>query len=89
MAAGKVISTSPAAGKKIDKSGVVTVVVSKGKEEDQQIEVPAITGKTEAKAKELLKAAGLASGQASQEFSDTVDEGNIISQSPKAGHQGE
>ena len=85
VAAGKVISTSPAAGKKIDKSGVVTVVVSKGKEEDQQIEVPAITGKTEAKAKELLKAAGLASGQASQEFSDTVDEGNIISQSPKAG----
>ncbi len=85
VAAGKVISTSPAAGKKIDKSGVVTVVVSKGKEEEQQIEVPAITGKTEAKAKELLKAAGLASGQASQEFSDTVEEGQIISQSPKAG----
>ena len=85
VAAGKVISTSPVAGKKIDKSGVVSVVVSKGKEEDQKIEVPAITGKTEAKAKELLKAAGLASGQASQEFSDTVDEGNIISQSPKAG----
>lgn len=85
VAAGKVISTSPAAGKKIDKSSVVTVVVSKGKEEEQQVEVPTITGKTEAKAKELLKAAGLASGQASQDFSDTVEEGAIISQSPKAG----
>lgn len=85
VAAGKVISTSPAAGKKIDKSSVVTVVVSKGKEKDQQVEVPTITGKTEDKAKELLKGAGLASGQASQDFSDTVEEGNIISQSPKAG----
>lgn len=85
VAEGKVISTSPAAGKKIDKSSVVTVVVSKGKEADQQVEVPTITGKTESKAKELLKAAGLASGQASQEYSDTVDEGNIISQSPSAG----
>lgn len=85
VAAGKVISTSPAAGKKIDKSSVVTIVVSKGKEEDQQVEVPTITGKTEDKARELLKAAGLASGQASQDFSDTVEEGTIISQSPKAG----
>ncbi len=85
VAEGKVISTSPASGKKVDKSSVVKVVVSKGKEEDQQVEVPTITGKTEAKAKELLKSAGLASGTATQEYSDTVDEGNIISQNPKAG----
>lgn len=61
VAAGKVISTSPASGKKIDKSSVVKVIVSKGKEEEdeKEIEVPTLTGKTEAKAKELLKAAGL------------------------------
>ena len=86
VAAGKVISTSPAFGKKIDKSSVVKVIVSKGKEEEdeKEIEVPTLTGKTEAKAKELLKAAGLSAG-ASQDYSDTVEEGSIISQSPEAG----
>lgn len=85
VAEGKVISTSPASGKKVDKSSVVKVVVSKGKEADQQIEVPTLTGQTEAKAKELLKSAGLTSGTVTQEYSDSVDEGKVISQSPKAG----
>lgn len=85
VAAGKVISTSPAAGKKIERSSVVQVVVSKGKEEDAQIEVPDIRNSSESSAKQKLSDKGLASGTVTQEFSDSVEEGKVISQNPSAG----
>lgn len=85
VAAGKVISTSPKAGKKIDKSSVVNMVVSKGPEDEAEISVPKIIGLSEADAKAKLKEAKLASGTVSQDFSDTVEEGKVISQSVKEG----
>jgi len=86
VAAGKVVATSPKAGKKIDKSSVVNLVVSKGPEAGR-VTVPKLIGLTEAKAKEALKQAGLTSGTVTQAFSDTVEEGKIISQSVKEGSQ--
>lgn len=84
--AGQVISTSPKAGKKAARSSVINVVVSKGPEEgDDEVAVPKILGLTEADAKAKLKEAGLASGSAKSDYSDTVEEGRIISQSIDAG----
>ncbi len=85
VSAGKVISTSPSAGKKIERGSVVQVVVSKGKEEDAQIEVPDIRNSSESSAKQKLSDKGLASGTVTQEFSDSVEEGKVISQNPSAG----
>ena len=82
---GYVISTSPKAGSKVDKGGVVQVVVSKGSEADAMVEVPTLTNRDEATAKQLLSSAGLASGSVTQEFSNTVESGKIISQNPNAG----
>ena len=47
---GYVISTSPRAGSKVDKGGIVQVVVSKGSEEDAMVEVPTLTNRDEATA---------------------------------------
>lgn len=84
--AGQVISTSPKAGKKAARNSVITVLVSKGaEEEDEEVTVPKLVGRTEEEAKKLLKDAGLASGSVTQENSDTVEAGRIISQSIKEG----
>lgn len=85
VASGRVISTFPSAGEKVAKGSVVKVVISKGSEADAQVAVPTLTNRTESEAKSLLSAAGLGSGSVSQEYSDTVAEGYIISQNPSAG----
>ena len=78
---GYVISTSPKAGSKVDKGGVVQVVVSKGSEADAMVEVPTLTNRDEATAKQLLSSAGLASGSVTQEFSagTKVEKGTKVS----------
>lgn len=85
-AEGNVISTTPSAESKGTRGSVVRLVVSKGKEEkEEEISVPKIEGLTESEAKSTLKSAGLESGTARSAFSDTVEEGRIISQSIKKG----
>ena len=84
---GYVISTSPKAGSKVDKGGMVQVVVSKGSEADAMVAVPDLRNRDEATAKQLLGSSELISGTASTASSDSVDEGKIISQSPEAGTQ--
>lgn len=85
VAAGNVISITPKAGGKTSRGSVIRMVVSKGKQEDEEISVPKIEGLTEAEAKSTLTNAGLKSGTARSAFSDTVEEGRIISQSIKSG----
>ena len=88
-AAGNVISTSPSAGSKAKRSGVIKVVVSKGPEEDKNEEtVPKIEGLREADAKVALSSVNLKSGTVTEEFHNSVAEGYIISQSVKAGTDG-
>lgn len=85
-AKGNVISTSPKAESKEKRGGVIRLVVSKGKEEkEEEVTVPKIEGLTEGEAKSSLQSAGLTSGTARSAFSDTVEEGRIISQSIKSG----
>ncbi len=82
VAPGRVISQDPAAGEKMNKGGTVTVIMSKGLE---TVAAPDLTGKTEAEASAILKKAGLLLGKVDTGNSDTVAEGQVMAQSPKAG----
>lgn len=82
VAPGRVISQDPTAGEKMKKDGTVTVVMSKGLE---TVAAPDLAGKTEAEATSALKKAGLMLGKVDSGFSDTVAEGQVMAQSPKAG----
>jgi serine/threonine-protein kinase len=79
---GRVISQNPASGAKMKKGDTVTVVMSKGLE---TVAAPDLTGKTEAEAAAILKKAGLLLGKVDTGNSDTVAEGQVMAQSPKAG----
>ncbi len=82
VAPGRVVSQTPTAGEKTKKGYTITVVMSKGLE---TVNAPDMTGKTQSEAEALLKKAGLTLGNVSEGYSDTVAEGQIISQSPKPG----
>lgn len=78
---GKVVSTDPQAGTQADQGTRVNINVSKGTE---QVNVPDVTGKSEAKAVAALTAAGLTATAGDSENSDTVAKGKIISTDPSA-----
>lgn len=80
--AGVVIASTPAAGEVVRHDTRVDVVVSAGRE---PVELPDVTGATQADAAAALEAAGLAVGNVAEEYSDTVPEGTVISQEPAAG----
>ena len=82
VAPGRVVSQSPAAGEETKKGGTINVIMSKGLKTGN---APDLTGKTQTEAETMLKSVGLALGNVSQNYSDTVAENQIISQSPKAG----
>ena len=63
VAQGKVISSDPKAGKVIEHTAKVSIVVSKGKE---PATIPDVTGKSEDDAKKALEDAGLKKGKVSQ-----------------------
>lgn len=75
--AGKVISTMPAAGETVHAGDIISIVVSRGGE---TVDIPSVVGKTEAKAKEALRAAGF-SVTVTTKYDDKVEEGLVISQS--------
>ena len=82
---GKIISSTPKAGKVIKHSEKVSLVVSKGKEPTT---IPDVTGLSEDEAKKALEDAGLKKGKVSKGYSDSVAKGNVISSSPIAGASG-
>ncbi len=59
MAPGNVIRTEPAAGTQADIGSAVTLIVSEGFSQPQQVAVPDVTGKTVEDAREILFAVGL------------------------------
>ncbi len=83
--AGKVISTNPKADSKVDRSSVITITVSKGSAEENETTVPKIEGLSEAAAKTELTNAGLKVGSVTQQYSNTVEEGIVISQHIRSG----
>lgn len=78
---GRIISSDPGTGTPLPRDKTVNVVVSKGR---QPIDVPSVTGKTEAVATKAITDAHLAVDR-SDAFSDTVPAGSVISQNPKSG----
>ncbi|MFD3589060.1 Stk1 family PASTA domain-containing Ser/Thr kinase [Streptomyces sp. NPDC058683] len=79
---GTVISTDPAAGRRIRSNDSVTLTVSDGPE---TVKVPDVQGRTQARARALLRAAGLEPGMVTREFSDSVPKGSVISSDPGSG----
>ncbi|WP_167145917.1 Stk1 family PASTA domain-containing Ser/Thr kinase [Actinomyces sp. ZJ308] len=85
VASGKVISSDPKAGKVIEHTSRISIVVSKGKE---PATIPDVTGKSEDEARKTLEEAGLKKGKVTQDYSDSVAKGQVISSSPIAGASG-
>ena len=84
LAAGYVISQSPAAGTEVATYSAVDLTVSLGPE-PSYVNVPDATNMTQAAAQSALASAGLTVGTITQEYSDTVAAGYVIGQSPAAG----
>lgn len=82
VAADRVLRTADfSAGQKVRRNTVVDLVVSKGR---QPIDVPDVTGATRADAVSTLQKAQL-TATVQEDFSDSVDKGRVISQTPKDG----
>jgi eukaryotic-like serine/threonine-protein kinase len=82
VANGKVISTEPSQGVPLLEGSPVTVFVSSG---PMQVEVPTVTGQSEAEARASLRAAGLQVGTVTKREEAGQAAGAVLSQSPSAG----
>ncbi|MBY5006430.1 Stk1 family PASTA domain-containing Ser/Thr kinase [Streptococcus suis] len=78
---GLVIETDPKANSSQAKGSTVTMVVSEGVE---QITVPNVVGKTQNSATQTLQDAGFKVGTITEDYSDTVASGLVISTDPEA-----
>ncbi|TDO87817.1 serine/threonine-protein kinase [Halanaerobium saccharolyticum] len=81
---GTVINQIPAAGAEVEKGSEVTLFVSRG-ERDISVRMPDLTGLTQSEAFSLIREKGLNIGQVSVESSNRFADGQVISQSVKAG----
>ena len=82
QAAGLVISTDPVANSSKAKGSAINIVVSKGVE---MVVVPDVRGKKLESAKAELEAAGFKVGDVSEEYSDSLASGLVISTDPATG----
>lgn len=84
VAQGNVIEQSPNAGSLAKSGDNVKIVISRGVEqaETTSVAVPGVTGLTEDAARSAIQNVGLAVGNVSSAYSDSVASGQIISQSP-------
>ncbi|HOQ32295.1 MAG TPA: PASTA domain-containing protein, partial [Candidatus Hydrogenedens sp.] len=82
--AGSVISQSPAGGEQVPPGSAVNLVISTG---PCPVTVPDVVGMSQAEAESAITGAGLTVGTISQQCSDTVPAGSVISQSPAGGEQ--
>ena len=78
---GAILTTDPAAGTTMKRGETVNARTSAG---PQMVKVPKVVGSKQAKAESDLRAVGITT-QASEEFSDSVAKGLVISSSPKSG----
>ena len=87
---GRVIRQSPEGGEQADKGSDVTLVISRGPEEQPEpepttTEVPDIIGDDIQDAQAELQEAGLAIGEVTEQPSDDFDAGEVIATDPEAG----
>ena len=81
---GCVISQAVNSGEKLPKGTRVAFVVSSG---PKQVIVPTLTNMTPEEAKKELEKAELQLGETTEDWSDTITEGRIISSDPEGGEQ--
>ncbi|MEY4109407.1 MAG: hypothetical protein RJB35_721 [Actinomycetota bacterium] len=81
---GRVIQSSPEAGGRIDQSGTVKLIVSKGPE---RFVIPLVRGLTPGVARRLLTAMPLSLQPNSEEFSTTIPKGYVIDSNPPSGEK--
>jgi beta-lactam-binding protein with PASTA domain/tRNA A-37 threonylcarbamoyl transferase component Bud32 len=88
VAQGRVIRTQPAAGSEVAENTEVDLVISSG---STQAQVPNVVDRQQADAEQALNDAcepqPCFGAFVTQEFSDSVDEGRVIRQSPEGGEQ--
>ncbi len=82
VSAGDVISQSPPGGNNGKAGDTIVLYVSQGTESTT---VPSVVGESESNARTALGNAGLNVGTVTQDYSNSVPEGNVISQSVSAG----
>ena len=82
---GKVISQKPAAGTKVKTGTKITLVISSGKAEATTVEVPNLTGKSQADAEAALKNVGLVPSATQPKETNSVEAGLVFWQSVTAG----
>lgn len=78
---GKIISTDPAAGTTVNEGTKVTIYVSKGSE---KVKVPDVVGKSSSDAQSTIIGQGLLVS-VTEDYSDTVEKGKVISTNPVSG----
>ena len=79
---GLVISQSPRAGREVERGTSIDLTISLGAE---LVEIPDFTNLDLLDAADLIRQLGLNLGDVGEEFSDTIDDGVVISQSIPAG----
>lgn len=79
---GKVVATSPTKGIVVERGTEVEIEVSAGKD---PVEIPDLTGKDEAAAKEAITKANLKVGEITQVESSSVASGYVVSSDPEEG----
>jgi eukaryotic-like serine/threonine-protein kinase len=81
---GKVLSQSPAAGKRVGRGSQVTIFASTG-----AITVPDVTGQARKSAVTALKRAGFTVAVTEENTTDPAQDGRVISEFPPAGSRGQ
>ncbi len=76
---GTVVAQSPKGGDKAEKGSKINIDVSQGSEE---IEVPDVMNMTLDEARKAITVAGFSVGETTKEYSDTVEEGKVMKQTP-------
>ena len=84
VAEGKIISSSPAGGGRVEPNGVVTVTVSKGKE---RFIIPDLKGLKPEVAQGLIEESKLVVAEVVEEFSSEIGKGLILRTSPTSGER--
>jgi serine/threonine protein kinase len=79
---GQVISQSPSAGTQVEPGATVSLVVSSGKEEEEEAKVPNVIGKERREAVEAIRAAGLTPQVEEEETEVSGQVGRVTDQFP-------
>jgi serine/threonine-protein kinase len=83
VAEGTIFDQSPEQGKMVDASSTVDVTIAGS----ELIEIPDLTGMTEAEAVVAIKDSGFELGSTEEDFNADVDAGKVYDQAPKAGEE--